>query len=93
MWELWAKFYLGQTEDCSLGDNTSDSSEKLLQRGNGGKVSIYVILVEEEYIQSSIYFSGRFLLVLWSFGSHEEQSSPWRILLIYSYGEIQDLGS
>ena len=55
---------MGQTEDCSLGDNISDSSEKLLQRANGGKVSIYVILVEEEYIQSSIYFSERFLLVL-----------------------------
>ena len=43
MWELWAKFYLGQTEDCSLGDNISDSSERLLQRDNGGKASIYVI--------------------------------------------------
>ena len=52
-----------------------------------------MILVEEEYIQSSIYFSERFLLVLWSFASHEEQSSPWRIWLLYSYGEIEDLGS
>jgi len=29
------KFYLGQNEDCSLGDSTSDSSERLLQRGSG----------------------------------------------------------
>ena len=34
------KLYLGQNEDCSLGDSTSDSSEKLLQRGRG-KVNIY----------------------------------------------------
>ena len=29
------KFHLGQNEDCSLGDSTSDSSERLLQRGRG----------------------------------------------------------
>ena len=34
------KPYLGQNEDCSLGDSTSDSSEKLLHRGRG-KVKIY----------------------------------------------------
>ena len=28
-------FYLGQNEDYSPGDSTSDSSEKLLQRGRG----------------------------------------------------------
>ena len=28
-------FYLGQNEDCSLGDSTSDSFEKWLQRGRG----------------------------------------------------------
>ena len=39
MWELWVKFYWGQNEDFSLGDNTSDSSERLLQRGRG-KVDI-----------------------------------------------------
>ena len=46
MWELWVKFYLGQNEYCSLGDNTSDSSEKLLQRGRGGGIVEYVILVK-----------------------------------------------
>ena len=30
------EFYLRQNEDCSLGQNTSDSSEKLLQRGGAG---------------------------------------------------------
>ena len=28
-------FYLGQNEDCSLGDSASDNAEKLLQRGKG----------------------------------------------------------
>ena len=28
--ELHVKFYLGQSENCSLGDSTSDNSEKLL---------------------------------------------------------------
>ena len=37
------------------------SSEKLLQRSRGVKVSVYVILMEE-HTQSSIYFF-RFLLV------------------------------
>ena len=35
MWELWVKFYLGQYENYSLRDSTSDSSEKRLQRGRG----------------------------------------------------------
>ena len=32
MLEPWAKFYLGQNEDCSLGDGTSDSWETLPKR-------------------------------------------------------------
>ena len=33
---------MGQNEDCSQGDSTSDSSEKLLQRdGGGGGQNIY----------------------------------------------------
>ena len=39
-------------------------------------VSIYEILVKVEYMQSSTYFSRRFLLVLRSFASHEKQLSP-----------------
>ena len=39
----------------------------------GGKVSIYVILVKGEYIQSSTYFF--FFLQKFS-ASHEAQSSP-----------------
>ena len=29
------KLYVGRNEDCSLGDSTSDRSERLLQRGEG----------------------------------------------------------
>ena len=46
---------MGQNEDYSLGNSTSDSSERLLQRGRG-KVSINVILVKGEYMQSSTFF-------------------------------------
>ena len=41
MWELWVKIYLGQNEDYSLGDNISDSSEKLLPRGKRER-SVYM---------------------------------------------------
>ena len=51
--ELQVKFYLGQNEDCSPGDSTSDSSEKLLLRG---KISMFVILVKRGYMQSCTYF-------------------------------------
>ena len=41
-------FYLGQNEDCDLGDSTLDSSERLSQTGSGGR-SIYKILVKEKF--------------------------------------------
>ena len=43
-----AEVYLGQNEDCSLEESTSDSSEKLLQRGSMGR-SIYIMLVKGEF--------------------------------------------
>ena len=58
------KFYLGQNEDWGPGYSTSNSSNKRLQKG--GKVSIYVILVEREYMKLSTCLSRRFLLVSWS---------------------------
>ena len=72
-WAFWVS-HLGQREDCSPGDSISDSSEKLLQRGGRdgeGKVSIYVISVKGEYMQSSTYFSRRFLLVTRSRRHHK----------------------
>ena len=57
------KFFEGQDEDCNLGDSTSDSTEKLLQRGEG----------EGQYIRDfgkggvraikHIFFCRKFLLV------------------------------
>ena len=74
-WELWVfvcfLFLLGgRDEDCSPGDSTPDSSEKLLQRGRKGR-SIYVILVKEEFTQSSTYPTKGFLLVARSWRHHE----------------------
>ena len=54
MWELQVKCYLGQDESYSPGDSTSDNSKKMLQRSRG-KISIYVSLAKEEYMQSSMY--------------------------------------
>ena len=83
-WEFRVKFYLGQNEDYSLGDSILDSSEKLFQRGRGEKVSIYVVLVKGEYIQSSTYFllktSSSFIKIV---ASHQEQTTPWRILVLF----------
>ena len=49
-------FYLGQKEDCSLGDSISDSYERLLLRDSGGR-SLYMILAKDEFnaIKHSIY--------------------------------------
>ena len=65
-------FYLGQSEDCGPGNSTSDSSEKLLQKGRGeclyicdfGKGGIHAI--------KHIFFQKLY-------ASHKEQVSPRRI--------------
>ena len=50
-------FHFGQNEDCSLGNSTSDSYERLLQRHRGRKVCIYMILVKGEiHVIKYIYF-------------------------------------
>ena len=74
-WELWVKFYLGQNEDCSLGGSISDSSERLLLSGSGGK-SIYKILVKGEFNAMKHSFYKRL------FVSHEDLISPWRDLVL-----------
>ena len=53
-----------QNEDYSLGDNISDSSEKLLQRG-WGEISSTYDFIEGRYMQSNTHFE-RFA------ASHEE---------------------
>ena len=42
------KFYLGQNEDCSTGDSTLDSPERLFQRDSGGG-SICKVWVKVEF--------------------------------------------
>ena len=83
MWELWIKFYLGQNEDCSLGDSTSDSSEKLLQRGSGK--GLYICDFGEEGIHATKHmFFQKFSASLMKLSdSHKEQSSPQRILVLF----------
>ena len=71
MWELWVKFCLRLNEDCSLGDSTSDSSERLIQSGNGGW-SVYKILLKREFSAIKCLFYERFS------ASHKELMSPWR---------------
>ena len=56
MGELQVKFYLGQNEDCNLGNSTSDSSERLLHRGGrGGGGQHRCDFVKGEYMQSRLY--------------------------------------
>ena len=69
MWELGVKFYLRQYEDCSLGDSTSHSSEKLLQRDGvaGGRGTVYMWFCQRESTCNQAHiFCRKFLLVSWS---------------------------
>ena len=67
-WELWVKFCLGQNEDCSLRDSTlADSSEKLLQRGRRGKVSIHMIFGEENICSQAHSFPEVFYNLMKAF--------------------------
>ena len=75
---MCVKFYFGQNEDCSLGDCTSESSEKLLQRDRWRKVSIYMILVKGEiHAVKHMFFQKvpaslmKLLLVTRNSGHHE----------------------
>ena len=69
MHNVRVKFYLGQKKDCSLGDSTSDGSEKLLQRGRGD--GQYICDFGEGGVQAirCIYF-------LQKISSCQEQTSP-----------------
>jgi hypothetical protein len=81
MHNVRVKFYLGQKKDCSLGDSTSDGSEKLLQRGRGD--GQYICDFGEGGVHAIRHI---FLQISTSLmrvtASHEGQSSPWRILVL-----------
>ena len=66
---LRVKFYLGQNEDCSPGGSISDSSERLLQTGSGGR-SIDKVLVKGEFRTVKHSFFKKI------FVSHEDLMSP-----------------
>ena len=70
------KFYLEQNEDYSLGDSISDSSEKLLQRGSGGR-SIYMILVKGKFNSVKHLFYKKFS------ANYEELMFLWRELVLF----------
>ena len=75
MYNLKVAFYLGQNEDCGLGDSTSDSSEKLLQRGR--VVGQYVCGFGEGGIHAikHIFFQKISTSLGIISASHEEQST------------------
>ena len=62
------KFHLGQNENCSPGDSTLHSSERLLQIGSGGR-SVYKILVKAAFSAIKHLLYKRFS------ASHEELMS------------------
>ena len=66
--------------------DTSDSSEKLLQRG-GGKESIYMVLLKGDLMQSSTYPYRSFLFIMRSRCQHKG------IYHFSRYEEIQELGA
>ena len=86
MSELQVKFYLVQNEDCSLRDSTSDSSERLLQRGVGGGQYIR-FWWRRRSMPSRAYFTKGFLLVTRNWYYHEG------IECFSRYEEMQGLGS
>ena len=75
MCELQVKFYLRQYEDWGLGDSTSDSSEKLLQRGRGqGGQCICDSGKGGVHLQSSTYFFVENFCWSWeTSSSHKKQ--------------------
>ena len=73
-WEL--SFIWGQKKNCSLGDSTSDSFQRLLQRGRG-KSKIYKILVKGDFNAIKCLLYKRLS------ASHEELMSPRRDLVLF----------
>ena len=76
-------FIWGKNEDCTPGQSTSHSSEKLFQRGSRGR-SIYMILVKGEFSAIKHLFYKTFS------ASHEELMSSWRdLVLFWIWGDVK----
>ena len=91
--KLWVKLFEGQNEDHMLGDSISESSEKLLQRSN--EEGEYMHNFGERRIEAIKHiFFQKFSASLMKFSAnHEEQSSPWRILVFFWIWGDTKLGS
>ena len=77
MWELWVKLYLGWDEDYSLRAGTSESSEKLLQRGWRRGRSIYMrFWWRGSSCYQALIFAKKFS------ASHKELMSPQRDVVL-----------
>ena len=96
------RFICGQNEDCSPGDSTSDSAEKLLQRDRGegqyiddfGEGEIHAIMHIYFFCRSFLLVSWRFLLVSWRFLQVIRSSRHHEGFQCFSrFEEIQELGS
>ena len=80
---LKLSFNWGQNEDHMLGDNTSESSEKLLQRSNEEGQHMHNFGERRIEAIKHIFFQ-KFSASLMKFSvNHEDQSSPWRIFSIF----------
>ena len=90
-WEPRVKLYLGQHEECCPGDGSSDSSERLLQWGRGMD-EMYVILGRRSPCSQALIFVEGFSWSRETSLSHEKQSSPWRISVLFRYEELQRIG-
>ena len=76
MWELQVKSYVGQNEDYSSKGSISESSEKLLHRGHGGR-SVYMWFCWGGVHAIKHLFSKKVS------ASQEEQGSLWRTLILF----------
>ena len=82
-WELRIESYVGQNEDCWPGESTSDNWETAPKRRCGGD-SMYMILSKGEYMPSgTCFFQKAFTSLMKLSASHEKESSPWRILMLF----------
>ena len=74
---LQAKFCLGQNEDYSPGDSSSDSSEKLLQRDSGEDGH------KLDFAEGGNICNQAHMFLQKVSTSHEEELSSWRVLLLF----------
>ena len=91
MWELWIELYLGQNEDYSTGESTSDSSEKKFQRD--GARSVYMWFqwsgstCNEEHTRACTHththtHTHMHIYILQKVSASHKEQSLWRIWML-----------